>query len=360
MYLQRKIAGTNWLIFLGFALLLSACSTDETSMPDPVLIQPELPAHFPPFPPSSDNPLTEEGVELGRRLFFDPRLSSNNKVSCATCHAPEKAFTDGIALSAAGVSGTVLHRHSPTLVNSAWITNGLFWDGGSTNLESQAFAPLAAHDEMDQNLFELLEELKADPLYVQAFRRAFADTIRSAYIVRALAQFQRTLISTKSKYDGYVAGSVVNFSADEKAGLQLFSQFCNSCHTAPLFTDNLYHNNGLDADFSNEAHERVFMGRFRISFNPADLGKFKTPTLRNIAITGPYMHDGRFSTLEQVLDHYSNNVKHSPTLDTSLMKKNGSAGIPLSIQEKNQLLAFLKTLTDSSLLRNPSFLNPFN
>lgn len=360
MYLKRKIAGISKLILFGSALLLTACSANETVVPGPVPMQPELPAHFPPIPSSSDNPLTEEGVALGRRLFFDPRLSSNNKISCATCHAPEKAFTDGIALSTAGVSGTVLLRHSPTLVNSAWITNGLFWDGGSTNLESQAFAPLAAHDEMDQNLVELLEEVKADPLYVQGFRRAFADTIRSAYIVRALAQFQRTLISTKSKYDSYVAGSGVNFSADEKAGLELFSQFCNSCHTAPLFTDNSYHNNGLDADFSNDAHERIYMGRFRISFNLADLGKFKTPTLRNIAITGPYMHDGRFSTLEQVLDHYINNVKHSPTLDTAVMKKNGTAGIPLSVKEKNQLLAFLKTLTDSSLLRNPSFQNPFN
>lgn len=354
LYFNRCV---GWIVLFSIGFL--GCSPDEQASPDPRPIELKLPRHFPAATASADNPLTVEAVALGRRLFYDVRLSSNNKISCATCHAPKKAFTDGIALSTAGVSGTKLFRHSPALINLAWVNNGLFWDGGSTNLESQAFAPLAAHDEMDQNLYELIVELKEDPWYVGYFQKAFQDTIKSAYIVRALAQFQRTLISGSSRYDAFALGDQQALSPLEKEGLAVFMNRCSSCHQPPLFTDNLYHNNGLDADFSDESHERIHMGRFRISFDPADLGKFKTPTLRNIALTAPYMHDGRFQTLEEVLTHYSSGIKESETLDAALKNSDGSKGISLSESEKIQLLGFLRTLTDSSFIRNPDFTDPF-
>lgn len=344
-----KIGLVAGIAFVGF----SCNDLDDTYQePLPLVV---IPGNFPDFIDSKTNPLTADGIALGKKLFFDKRLSGNNQVSCATCHEQSLAFSDGFALTQQGISGNALERNSPALMNLAWANNGLFWDGGSTNLESQAFAPLAHADEMHQNLEELLQELNADTHYPKMFEKAFGKAINQADIVKAIAQFERTLISGNSKYDKYVRGESGGvLDENELKGLQLAEQLCFSCHATPLFTDNLYHNNGIDADFNDDTELMLKRGRARITNNSEDLGKFRTPTLRNIEKTGPYMHDGRFSTLQDVMDHYSNGVLDSPTLD-SLLKKNEKLGLTISETEKKQLISFLKTLTDYEYLNNKRF-----
>jgi cytochrome c peroxidase len=342
-------------IFLwSIALAVVSCNKEDKPAPQPFGL--EVPVNFPAIPANPDNPLTREGVELGRRLFYDKRLSGTNQVSCGSCHKQELAFADGVALTDKGVSGRLLHRNSPALINMAWATNGLFWDGGSTNLESQAFAPITHKDEMHQELFQLVNELKAIPDYVARFRAAFNSDITDAAVVKALAQFQRTFISANSRYDKFKrqeSGGVL--SNTEQIGLQLVNEKCRTCHTGELFTDNNYHNNGIDDDFSNTADEGIYQGRYRITFSIADLGKFKTPTLRNILLTAPYMHDGRFSSIEQVLDHYSNGIKTSATLDPLLP---ASGGFQFSTADKQAIIAYLKTLTDSVFINNKQLSTP--
>lgn len=344
-----KIGLAAGIAFMGFS-----CNDldDAYQEPLPLVI---IPGNFPDFIDSKTNPLTADGIALGKKLFFDKRLSGNNQVSCAACHQQRLAFSDGFTLTQQGISGNSLERNSPALMNLAWANNGLFWDGGSTNLESQAFAPLAHVDEMHQNLEELIQELNADAHYPKMFEKAFGKAINQANIVKAIAQFERTLISGNSKYDKYVRGESGGILEDnELKGLQLAEQFCFSCHTTPLLTDNLYHNNGIDADFTDYTELMLKRGRARITNNSEDLGKFRTPTLRNIEKTGPYMHDGRFATLEDVINHYSSGVLDSPILDP-LLKKNGKLGITLSEAEKKQLISFLKTLTDYEFLNNKRF-----
>ena len=322
------------LIFI-LMLAICACSKPQNT-PESVI---SIPGNFPALPPTPDNPLTKEGIALGRMLFFDTRLSGNNKLSCASCHRQDLAFTDGVALNNIGVSGKQLHRSAPALINLAWVTNGLFWEGGSTNLESQALGPLTSEDEMHQNLFELITELNQVPDYVSRFKSAFNSDISTANILKALAQFERTLISGNSAYDRHI------LNTREKQGLVLFNNHCRSCHSGELFTDNSFHNNGIDSDFSNDAFEGIYQGRFRVTYDSADLGKFKTPTLRNIALTPPYMHDGRFPDLPSVLQHYSNGIQISATTDTLLLNKN-----PLNSDEQTAIIAFLHTLTDSTFI----------
>jgi cytochrome c peroxidase len=349
----------SYIIFCILVAAMQACSKTEMS-PVPQPVELEVPANFPVPPSMPDNPLTREGIELGRRLFYDKRLSGNNTISCASCHSQSLSFSDGVALSQIGVSGSILHRHAPALLNMAWANNGLFWDGGSTNLESQAFAPLANKDEMNQELYELVNELKAVPDYVNRFREAFNDPeIKTGSIVKALAQFQRTLIAGQSRYDKFRRQEPgATLTVQEREGLQLVQSKCMGCHQGELFTDNRYHNNGIDQDFSDASLEGLFQGRFRISYDPADLGSFKTPTLRNVMLTAPYMHDGRFATINAVLDHYSSGVLSSPSLDPLMKQNGGMPGIPLSNSEKQSIIAFLKALTDESFISNPRFSNP--
>lgn len=341
-------------IVTGLAFISFSCSDADDSYQEPLPLV-TVPDNFPAFTDSKTNPLTEDGIALGKKLFFDQRLSGNNQVSCATCHQQSLAFSDGFTLTSQGISGKALERNSPALINLAWANNGLFWDGGSTNLESQAFAPLAHEDEMRQDLSELIKELNADADYPKLFNKVFGRTINQSDIVKAIAQFERTLISANSKYDKYIrkeSDGILN--ADELKGLELAEKFCFACHATPLLTDNLYHNNGIDNDFTDDTELMIKKGRFRVTDNPLDLGKFKTPTLRNIEKTAPYMHDGRFATLEKVVDHYSNGVLDSPTLASNL-KQNGKLGFSLSETEKIQLIAFLKTLTDYDFLTNKRF-----
>jgi cytochrome c peroxidase len=340
-------------------LICCSCTKTDAKVQEPQPFLVEAPSYFPTVPLFPDNPLTKEGVALGRLLFYDTRLSGNNTLSCASCHHPEKAFSDGIALTAIGASGTALHRHAPALINMAWANNGLFWDGGSTNLESQAFGPLTAGDEMHQDLVTLVDELNQVPDYVNRFSFVFKDDIKVNYIIMALAQFERTLVSAGSKYDAYLQHKQgIQLSWQEQQGLQIVEQKCAGCHEGALFTDNDYHNNGIDSDFRNAELEGIYKGRARITYNDADLGKFKTPTLRNVMVTAPYMHDGRFATIEAVLDHYAHSVKDSPTLDSLLQINGQEKGIKLTEEEKQAVIAFLNTLTDNNFLTNPDFDKP--
>ncbi len=345
---------TKIRFIIGLAFLSYSCNDLNDNYQEAVRLV-TVPDNFPAFIDSKTNPLTHDGIALGRKLFFDKRLSGNNQVSCAACHQQNLAFSDGSALTTKGISGKALERNSPALINLAWANNGLFWDGGSTNLESQAFAPLAHEDEMHQNLEELILELNADANYPRLFNNAFKRPINQADIVKAIAQFERTLISGNSRYDKYIRReSGGNLNDEELKGLQLAEKFCFSCHSTPLLTDNLYHNNGIDNDYTDDTELMMKKGRFRITNDIQDLGKFKTPTLRNIEKTAPYMHDGRFSTLKEVVEHYSNGILTSPTLDSNL-NRNGKLGFSFSETEKQQLIAFLKVLTDTQYLTDNRF-----
>jgi len=345
---------------LFFCAVLISCKKEVPQEEKPATlheVQLRLPKEFPNIQTDPDNPLTEEGIELGRRLFYDIRLSGNNRISCASCHRQELAFSDGLALSNKGFSGRPLTRHAPALFNLAWANQGLFWDGGAKNLESQAFGPLTAEDEMHQDLYELEAELKAIPDYVDRFKLVFKQEIQSTDVVKALSQFQRTLISANSRYDQYLRKEAT-LSIEELNGMNLYHEKCSACHKGPLFTDQAFHNNGLDASFSDEK-EGIYQGHFRVSFNPADLGKFKTPSLRNVLISAPYMHDGRFNTITEVLEHYNSRMKAAPTVDPILYQDHGAIGIPLTGTQKKKLIAFLGTLTDESFINNKKHGNPF-
>jgi cytochrome c peroxidase len=319
------------------------------------------------------NPLTEESVELGRRLFYDTRLSGNNQVSCATCHEQRLAFTDG-RRTAVGVSGEPLAFNSMSLANLMWGPRHFFWNGRAASLEEQALVPIQHPDEMDQDLEGLLDELASDPEYDRLFAAAYGD-ITPESIAAALASFQRTLISSNSRYDQFLRGEI-KLSDVEEHGRKLFMAHpdvkvslrggnCIDCHSQfltggfnTLFDG--FSNNGLDddADLAPGLSEVTGKGEHR--------GLFKTPTLRNIALTAPYMHDGRFSTLEEVLDHYNEGIKASTTL-SPLIREAGneerkpSDQISLNLTEDEQMaiIAFLHTLTDEQFVTDPQFSNPF-
>ena len=286
-------------------------------------------------------------MALGRKLFFDEGLSQPRGVSCMDCHRPGMAFTDGLALTRAGVSGQPLVRNSPTLLNVAFGT-AFFWDGGAANLESQAYGPLQHPDEMSIDLEEMERYLREHAEYPALFQAAFGPQAQmdNVEVVRALAQYQRTLVSFHTPWDAYQAGDTLALQGPALAGWKVFQQRCQSCHTPPLFTDNGYHNNGLDTHYPDTL-EGVYQGRYRITLDATDLGKFKTPSLRNVARTAPYMHDGRFATLEAVLDHYQQGMQPSATLDTALAE-----GISLSPEERTALLAFLREALSDSVIVN--------
>lgn len=298
-----------------------------------------------------NNPQTKEGVALGKKLFFDPILSSNNTQACADCHAPELAFTDSNRFSE-GVNGTFGNRNSMPLFNLAWnYDEKFFWDGNTFSLEHQAFVPVSNPIEMNGKWTIIEQKLKQHPEYPLLFKQAFGNSkIDSTLITKAIAQFERTLISANSKFDKYLLGEA-ELTPEEQNGFNIFMNEdkgdCFHCHGSdknPLWTDNLFHNNGLNETFTD-------LGLGAITGDPADHGKFKTPSLRNLAFTAPYMHDGRFLTLDEVINHYSNGLKQSPTIDP-LMKKVSIGGVELTNNEKANLKAFLLSLSDYNFVRN--------
>lgn len=306
------------------------------------------------FPQPDRNPMSKEGVLLGKKLFFDTNLSSNGKVSCASCHQPQLAFTDAVPLADHGVTGIELDRHAPALFNLAWNTTGLFWDGGAHDLESLNFGPLTHPNEMGADLTAILTYLNQQKEYLDLFENAFPATpIQSATMSRAIAQYTRTLISQTSRYDLWMNGEI-GFNSIELKGYEIYQANCSSCHEEGLFTDLSYHNNGLDESYPDPIDkEGVFLGRFRISHDSSDLGAYKTPSLRNITLTAPYMHDGRFASLEEVLNHYSSGIKQNSSLAPQLKD-----GIPLNKEEKEALITFLKTLQDDQFIQKHLQDNP--
>ena len=326
--------------FLYLVYFLMGCSDQENRH----YLFPETPAGKVPQPES--NPATVYGVELGKRLFFDPQLSANGTVSCKSCHHPGKAFSDGQALGSLGVSGKPLLRHAPALFNLSWYT-GFFWDGGSKNLESQVFGPLTHPDEMGRDLLDLLERLRKDDEYPALFAKAFgSDTITTQTVARALAQYERTLLSFDAKYDR-VQRKEAQFSPLELKGEQVFLTLCASCHPAPLFTDLSYHANGIDQSIEDRSHELMYWGRYRITNDSNDIGKFKTPSLRNLFFTAPYMHDGRLADIDAVFTHYFRSHEANPLADEALKKTDFAT---IGENEKKALKAFLYTLSDSSFI----------
>ncbi len=352
----------KYLTHIGLLILTMifySCQKNNEPLPQDEPFVVEVPSNFDALPIPESNEFSEKKIELGRLLFYDPILSGNNQVSCASCHIQDKAFTDGDALTRKGVSGKALLRHTPALINLAWMP-GLFWEGGAKNIESLALGPIGHPDEMNQDIVELIGELNEDGIYPSLFQSAFnKDEIQLTHVLKALAQFQRTLISGNSRYDKYIRNEEgVALSMQELIGLTLYKDHCSSCHSGFLFTDNAFHNNGIDSSWNDFSNEYIFTGRYRITFDSSDLGKFKTPTLRNVALTAPFMHDGRFGSLKEVLDHYSSQVKYSPSLDRQFIREDGKYGIPLSEQEKRDIIAFLNSLTDEEFISSEQFSSP--
>jgi len=297
------------------------------------------PHGFPDMIIPENNPMTIEGIELGRKLFHDPILSGDGTQSCASCHLQSANFSDTNQFST-GINGSHGDRNASTIINSGW-NNSNFWDGRAITLEDQAFGPVVNPIEMNDTWSNVENKLNYDSEYVNLFKQAFnIDYIDSTHVVMAIAQFERSLVSANSKFDKFYRGEVT-MTASELNGYAIFNSEkgdCFHCHGTLLFTDNLFHNNGLDSEpFSD-------LGLANVTNDVFDNGKFKTPSLRNIEVSSPYMHDGRFTTLEQVVDHYDNGGEYSTTVDP-LMKKLG-VGLNLTNQEKLDLIAFLKTLTD--------------
>lgn len=352
------------LFFLSFFLLLISCRKEKVGFeasPYPL----NIPSHFPDMIIPDDNPLTIEGVELGRFLFYEKRLSGDNTMNCATCHMPENGFSDPNQFSV-GIDGVAGTRQSMALVNLGW-ENFFFWDGRKTKLEDQILEPVPNPIEMHQSWKDAVSKLNVDVNYRNRFFRAFNEEgIDSVKVAKAIAQFLRTLISAESKYDvmyKFENNMTLNSSEqsilqtidnEEWAGYDLFKSLngadCFHCHNGPLMQVKKFSNNGLDAAFSD-------LGRGVITGNGNDNGKFKVPTLRNIALTAPYMHDGRFATLDEVIEHYSSGISHSTTIDP-LIEFASQGGVQLDSQEKYLLKKFLNTLTDYNFINNPKFKDP--
>ncbi|MEQ6124396.1 cytochrome c peroxidase [Pseudotenacibaculum sp. MALMAid0570] len=354
----------NHLILLLLTLLLASCSSSSSGGDDdvytPVSASLNIPDLFqqrliaPVIP--TNNPLTEEGIALGKKLFFDQRLSGDNSQSCASCHNPSNAFTDDTRFSD-GIDGVFGTRNSMPLFNLAWNFGDRFtWGGKELGLERQALEPVRNPIEMHSNWTTVASKLQQDSQYPTLFLQAFGtSTIDSTLITKAIAQFERTMISGNSKFDQYLLGNA-QLTPEELNGFNVFMDEdrgdCFHCHGSdnnPLWTDNDFHNNGLDETFTD-------LGLGAVTGDPNDNGKFRSPSLRNLTFTAPYMHDGRFTTLEQVINHYSEGLKNSPTIDP-LMKKVSQGGVQLSAQDKADLKAFLLTLTDNDFVNNPAFQN---
>ncbi|CAL2102636.1 Cytochrome c peroxidase [Tenacibaculum sp. 190130A14a] len=341
-----------------FLLLLSCSSKEEEPVYTPKPATLNIPQLFqqkiitPVIP--SNNPLTEEGIALGKKLFFDKKLSKDNSQSCASCHDPKRAFTDNTRFSE-GVDGNFGSRNSMPLFNLAWNFDERFaWDGKELSLERQAFEPVRNPIEMHSKWQVVAQKLQQDPEYPTLFEQAFGTAkIDSSLVTKAIAQFERTLISGNSKFDQFLLGNAT-LTPEEKNGFDVFMDEtrgdCFHCHGSnnnPLWTDNKFHNNGLDTTFSD-------LGLGKVTGDPNDNGKFRTPSLRNLIFTAPYMHDGRFATLEEVINHYSEGLKPSPTVDP-LMKKVNDGGVKLTDKDKADLKSFLLTLSDNDFVNNKEF-----
>lgn len=333
------------------------------------------PANFPQVPIPANNPMTQEGVQLGRRLFYDPILSADSTMSCASCHLPVGSFTDNKKVSV-GIDGIAGRRNSMSLLNVAYVSDGLFWDGRSPTLEDQALRPVEDPIEMHNTWQNVISKLKTHPGYPALFRKAFGISDRTEITkelaAKAIAQFERILISSgKSKFDEFEQGNIDIFDDEELDGKLMFfdegqpynlpDAQCFHCHGGVTLTGGKFFNNGLDSVGSLD--EFVDLGLFERTGNPNDKGKFRAPTLRNIALTAPFMHDGRFQTLEQVMDQYNDNgfgvVNEGAFLNNIGFPNGDGTYTGLTNYQKNAIVKFLHTLTDTAFINNPDIQNPF-
>jgi len=345
--MHKKLNILFLCIIIGFS-----CSVDPEIKP--VLpvdnIRQVVPEGWPaPVYAFENNPLSEDGFALGRALFYEKMLSRDNTISCGSCHQQFVAFAHSEHKFSHGIDGLLGNRNAPGLFNLNWNTS-FMWDGGINHIEVQPLGPISNPVEMDSDLNAVISKLSSSNKYRQLFLRAFGtDSINSQRILFAIAQFQGMLYSYNSKYDYYKRGETGGeMNAQELSGYNLFVQKCNSCHKEPLFTDYAFRNNGLSMNSILQD-----TGRAHITGSAIDRFKFKTPSLRNIALTAPYMHDGRFNTLDEVLEHYNSGIVNYGTLDTGLQN-----GIVLSLQEREDLKAFLNTLTDYKFLNDERFREP--
>jgi cytochrome c peroxidase len=354
-----KILGVFLILFL-----FVACRKDKADY-TPTPYQLKIPSHFPDMIIPANNPMTVEGVELGRFLFYEKQLSGDNSMNCASCHMPQHSFSDANQYSV-GIDGFFGNRQSMALINIGW-ENFFFWDGRETTLEAQIIEPVSNPIEMHQSWKDAIHKLNADVKYRNRFFKAFGEEgVDSVKATKAIAQFIRTMISSESKFDvmykyeNNMALSTAEqamlstVDLDEWAGYDLFKSLngadCFHCHNGPLMRVKKFSNNGLDPTFTD-------LGRGSVTQNPEDNGKFKVTTLRNIALTAPYMHDGRFATLDEVIEHYSSGIHMSPTIDP-LIEFANQGGVQLDVQEKYLLKKFLLTLSDYNFINNPSFKDP--
>lgn len=369
----------GWLLLGLMVLGLSACEKDPNdplhkeptsyvaTKVDPATIFPGGKFGMPALP--SDNPFTEEGIYLGRMLFYDPILSFDSTISCGSCHKQEYAFAEPKKLST-GIYGLQTGRNSSSLFNLAY-SRKFFWDARQSTLRAQIFEPIQAHNEMAMTLPLLAKRLARTARYIEYFDKAFGSEPNVFDMSKALEQFLMTLVSKDSRFNGFFPGKFSLLTSEEKRGALLFNGLvdfdavtglatgadCFHCHGGALAQQNNpdmggIANNGLDGNFSDK-------GYGAITGNPADRGLFKTPSLLNVAVTAPYMHDGRFATLDEVIDHYSDNVNYlSPTI-SPMMAAHGNKQLKLTAQQKADLKAFLLTMTDNTFLTNPAYGNPF-
>ncbi|OJV18334.1 MAG: cytochrome-c peroxidase [Dyadobacter sp. 50-39] len=371
---MTKFTGILSLLAALLALAVS-CRKSGTDDPDPkpsdntpTPLQWMKPSYFPdPVYDLSKNPLTVEGVELGKFLFYDGILSRTDNIGCGTCHQQQAAFTHHGHDLSHGVDDKIGTRNAPSVQNMAWNTS-FFWDGGVHDLDLVPPVPIQNKVEMDERVSNVIEKLKKTPVagaakqvdYPKMFKAAFgSDSITADRMMKALSQFMMTMVSATSRYDYFVRGDASAMTAQEKDGMTIFKQKCASCHAGELFTDQKFRNNGLVPNRIND------QGRYDITLNADDRLKFKVPSLRNVGLTAPYMHDGRFTTLEQVLDHYANDkpgnkdsIYVSPTLDPLLNVAGQRRGISLTSAEKQSIIAFLKALNDDDFIKDKRFSDP--
>jgi cytochrome c peroxidase len=340
------------LVLLGLAL--TGCAGDDfndVKASDTVVTGLNQPAGWPaPQYDFGSNKITADGFKLGRKLFYEPMLSRDNTISCGSCHQQFAAFAHSEHKLSHGIDGLFGTRNAPGLFNLAWHPS-FMWDGGINHIEVQPFAPITNPVEMDETLPMVLEKLRASSEYVDLFDKAFGTPeIDSQRMFYAMVQFMGSMVSATSKYDWVMRGELPGgFSEAEFNGLRLFRQHCTSCHSEPLFSDFSFRNNGLPVSPLLQDS-----GRAHITGAPEDRYKFKVPSLRNVAVTAPYMHDGRFVTLRQVIEHYRSGIAQTENLDPQF----ADGGIPLNDAQVAEIEAFLLTLTDYEFMQMRAFAEP--
>jgi len=377
-----KLEWSKYWIMCFFVVAVFACCEEEMPNPpeedvdltdieyDPVSVSINIPPYvlqvgqnipvIPEMPIPDENTLTEDGIELGRHLFYDTILSADSTQSCSSCHLPSSSFTDNLAFSV-GIDGIAGSVSSMSLLNVGFYDNGLFWNGRSNTLEEQALLPVEDVVELHNTWPNVISKLKKHNTYPTMFRKAFGiekkSEITKELAAKAISQFERSIYSFESKFDKYLRGEVL-LEDDELNGFEMFLDLpgasndahCSHCHGMPLMTSNDYFNNGLQE--ANTLEDFIDKGRGVIS-GPAQNGFFRAPSLRNIELTAPYMHDGSMSTLEEVMDHYISGGKPSPNRDSFI------PAIDLDPYEKESLIAFMKTLTDTQVINDERLQSPF-